>query len=258
MKGLVYRELLLARKNVIAIFIAGLLLSILHILFLLSLRYGNLAKDTSGRFSDIRGALTFLLYAAGLIFCVAASSIAGNIYKDYRSKWMTYAYTLPGGQRRGIRARYLAFLILFFGGVLAGFTNIFLISLLDGKLALRDTCINFTFCLCIFMIGVSFVIPAAYWCKSEEKTIALLTVFLAAAIVGVYLFGKLSDTGRLLFDTLGKYAAGEPVNPKKVESLKAELIVMRNEGLPFLLLAAVTGTAVGYLVSVWNMARKEK
>lgn len=134
MKGMIYRELYLARKTYIVGGIAVVLFILLGVLIRLSLVYGNLAEleEDAFEFVDLASYYAFS-YLPLVLLGIACSSDGGVILSDYRSKWCLYSYTLPMKEQNQAMVKFVikvGFLLLTF---LLGIGNLALFAGLSGR-----------------------------------------------------------------------------------------------------------------------------
>ena len=89
MKGLIYRDLYIQRKNIIISISMYLLVGMIFVLIDLSCKFGNLAKMDDLNIDGVSKFFPMMCSACLLAGC--GTSLAD----DVKSKWLTYSYTLP-------------------------------------------------------------------------------------------------------------------------------------------------------------------
>lgn len=98
MKGLIYRELYLQRKGIIAIVATFFVFNLLGLLLYLSLLYGNLGKIYSSE-EDIQGIhsvlFTIFTYFSSFIIMLMPAEAFGLIASDYAVGWMRFQRCMP-------------------------------------------------------------------------------------------------------------------------------------------------------------------
>lgn len=96
MKGLVYRELYLARKSILSVVGVFFVLMIMGLLIQMSFSYGNLAKLPADEIGDIRGSIyyLFIIVPCACLF-VPLGAITEVLMRDYASRWMPFQYSTP-------------------------------------------------------------------------------------------------------------------------------------------------------------------
>lgn len=134
MKGLIYRELYLARKSYIGGFIAVAMFVSLGVLIRVSLLHGNLADLDSETYQmvDLVSYLAFSYLPLVLLFIPFAGD-GGVSISDYKSKWMLYEYTLPYNETQLAGVKYIIKLALMLFSFLLAFGNLLLFGGLSGR-----------------------------------------------------------------------------------------------------------------------------
>lgn len=107
MKGLIYRELYLARKTYIFGLLSYFVFLLFGVLTRLSILYGNLARLDEESFRSINSASywIFTLLPAVLIFFTLMGE-GGVIVSDYQAKWNTFACTFPVSEKKQAAIKY--------------------------------------------------------------------------------------------------------------------------------------------------------
>ncbi len=119
MKGLVYRELYLLRKQILSNVLVYILLLLFFSLIYIITYAGNLARIEDNNLIDSLYPMGYFL--VGTVPVV--SSVYGNnelIAGDYRSRWMQFSYTLPFSEKKIIVSKIVVRgMLLLFGFVLS-------------------------------------------------------------------------------------------------------------------------------------------
>ena len=184
MRGLIYKELYLSRKQWImgGALIAGFIL--LELLVMFSFRYGNLA-DISGKESSVD--VCFTLFS--ILVCIAAYAVFesdnGGIEADFKAKWNLYGYTLPVSEYKLAAVKT--------GKIAAGFLTGTAISLLNYLVLLGVTGRGFEKVYIyaslaiglIFLLVACIVIPLTYRFKNEKISYGILAIVYAAVMWGI-------------------------------------------------------------------------
>lgn len=179
MKGLIYRELYLARKTYMVGGIIVVLFVLLGVLIRLSLLYGNLAEleEDAFEFVDIASYYAFS-YLPIVLLGIACSSDGGIIISDYRSKWCLYSYTLPMKEQNHAMVKFVikvgALLLMF----LLGIGNLALFAGLSGR-NIESGSIQFLW-IVIMLVGVisTVVVPMTIRYKSANAVIIRIAIAL--------------------------------------------------------------------------------
>lgn len=111
--ALLYRELLLCRKSLMACVVSTLIFTMIPILVILSLQYGNLTMLPEHIVADIRANndLMLTLYAV-ICPCMLVMSIAESAVFDTRIRWDHFRRSTPVKPARLALVKYVLFLIL--------------------------------------------------------------------------------------------------------------------------------------------------
>ena len=155
MKGLIYRELYLARKNIGVCAVIYVLIFGLTFLTGLSLRFGNIAKYGAPE----SNAYLLLILPVNLLMCAAILIITGaeavfNVSSyDLKTPWMRYALATPAGIRKLVGAKYLTYLLLTITGLLvSGVSHVLCLSVCQIKFTARFL-LFYLFLLCFSIFG---------------------------------------------------------------------------------------------------------
>ena len=134
MRGLIYRELYLARKSYIGGLIAVAMFIILGVLIRMSLLYGNLADLEADAYKmvDLVSYIAFSYLPLVLLFIPFAGD-GGVSISDYKSKWMLYEYTLPYNEKQLAGVKYIIKIGLMLLAFLLAFGNLLLFGGLSGQ-----------------------------------------------------------------------------------------------------------------------------
>lgn len=134
MKGLIYRELYLARKSYIGGMIVVAMFIVLGVLIRLSLVCGNLADLDAETYKmvDMASYIVFS-YLPLLLLLVPLAGDGGVAISDYKSKWMLYAYTLQYSEKQMAAVKYIIKISLLLLGFGLAFCNLCLFGGLSGQ-----------------------------------------------------------------------------------------------------------------------------
>lgn len=134
MRGLIYRELYLARKSYIGGLIAVAMFVVLGVLVRMSLLYGNLAdlEPDAYKMVDLVSYIAFSYLPLVLLFIPFAGD-GGVSISDYKSKWMLYEYTLPYNEKQLAGVKYIIKIGLMMLAFLLAFGNLLLFGGLSGQ-----------------------------------------------------------------------------------------------------------------------------
>ena len=138
MKGLLYREFLLMKKNMLITAAVLVVLMTIEILVMLSLRIGNLAKISEnpteaaevsyGLFNMLNTIVAFGIFIAD----------HGVTQLDFQCKWQTFSYTLPVSPYQIAGLKIGKLLVGFFCGLVVSLASYSLLTAITDTEALRS------------------------------------------------------------------------------------------------------------------------
>lgn len=250
MKGMIYRELYLARKTYIVGGIAVVLFVLLGVLIRLSLFYGNLAEleEEAFEFVDLVSYYAFS-YLPLVLLGIACSGDGGVILSDYRSKWCLYSYTLPMKEQNQAMVKFVikvGFLLLTF---LLGIGNLALFAGLSGR-SIESGSMQLLL-IVIMLVGVISAAVTPMTIRYKSANAVIIRIVIAVILVWIVLaFRMTSIVASLTADNL---ISADAV----VDMLFEKLIGFRNVLAmlaPVLLLLALV---LGYLATVRQLKKRE-
>lgn len=210
MKGLIYRELYLARKKIGVCAVIFILFYGITFLTGLSMRYGNIAKYGSDE------TISFLLISLPgmLLACVAILIVTGaeSIFQvsttDFKTPWLRYALSTPMGIRRFVGAKYVTYLLLTGAAFLiSGAFHVLCMTLCNIALSPRFL-LFYLFLLCFTLLCMSFLFPLIFLIQNGDVVswLASIPLFTGVIIFNVYVIqmDKLGDDVDFI-QFLGKY-----------------------------------------------------
>jgi len=135
MKGLLYRELLLVKKNISVSLLIFFLVAFCTDLIAVSARIGNIAKYCSSQTCATILRIIPLLAVFGFLIPIAASQEAAlkGLESDFRTQWMKYALSSPKKAKELVGAKYLAYFIMVCCAFLLGMIHIAICCCLAGS-----------------------------------------------------------------------------------------------------------------------------
>ena len=126
MRGLLYRELYISRKNYIGNIVAQLAATVLVLLVRLSLRCGNLANIES---VEEVNEITFFMFSYMLPFVYFFLLFDKSVHiSDIQSHYQLLSYTLPVTPLKQAAAKYIIKTVLFLYGLALSILNVFLVE----------------------------------------------------------------------------------------------------------------------------------
>ncbi|MGN0695291.1 MAG: hypothetical protein ACI4J5_00840 [Oscillospiraceae bacterium] len=159
MKGLIYRELYIAKKSYITGFLVTLAIMIVGILVRLSAIYGNLAKldEDSYRVMDIYTYNIFMYLPLITSLCTIMSD-HGVIIGDSHCRFGLFAYTLPLSEIQLAAVKYIILIGSAVASVVPGIINAAIICGIGGKALsagiMKNILIITAVCILVFSIGI--------------------------------------------------------------------------------------------------------
>lgn len=194
MKGLIYKELILGKKNFIALLAVAIGVVSLGILVGLGTRFGNLkdfAVEDKARFFNI---FVYATYSLVLAFVV---EIFVCIERDKASGWREIEYTMPISAKERVGSWYLICAIMLAGCLLLGVTNVGVIALVFGQ-AITGSILKNMVCILLGVMVVPLVgipIYQRFTAKSVERfwNVVVTVGILALGIVMMIILIKSKD-----------------------------------------------------------------
>lgn len=188
MKGLIYRELYLARKQYL--FSALILAMFLLLLYLveLSIHCGNLAKLDASTLEGVKSTVYYIGMYFTPILCASFLAEGTVPVADYKSRWRGFSYTLPVSEMQYAAVKFsvkLMFLAIGFGVSLA---NAAILSAVSDRSLKRNAVRTILLILTVFTwYFIALQTPIAVRFRSDKD----LTRFqgMSALVAAVLYFG---------------------------------------------------------------------
>ena len=188
MRGLIYKELILSKKNLLIM--GGMALGFLaiEIMVMLSTFYGNLAKMDD--IEDMRFAFftLFMLVMSVIFFGIFGDN--GVTESDFKTKWYMFGYTLPVSEYK------LAAIKI--GKIFVGTVAGLILSLLNLLMLYDITDVKPEKVYVYYMLAVGFgfllvnciTMPLIYRFRKEKTVFLVLTALYVVVMSAVMLFSK--------------------------------------------------------------------
>ena len=258
MKGLIFKELYLGRKNYLLMTAIWFMLSVLGILIRLSMLYGNLANipTITSDGTDLIIFYTFM-YAPAFVLFLSINFNIDIIASDFASKWSDFSYTTPISEYGYAGIRYMlkaALCVITFALSLA---NAGIMSGLYGK-ELNIVTVNVLLVTLLFVIIISVIAEVLmYRCRSKNKVQAILIAgaFIFAGLVGLILFMLAKNF--MLVETF-KNGIGIPEIAAVIESLISTLYIPHGVFSAVCSVAIIAALTAGYRLNAKAIGRREK
>ncbi len=194
MKGLLYREFYITKKNCLLMFGLITLFAVFSILVMLSIDYGNL------QYTDLESSYmqNLFIYTICSISVIFVENAIQAIYSDYSIKWMKFSYCMPVSPIRAVGIHYLYGFVLIGIGMLFNLLYIGALCLITGKSLQADVLKNVGIILLLGVVWMVTNIPMALKYKTAQEvgkrtTIVLVTAYLVIAAAVTYGMHKMRD-----------------------------------------------------------------
>lgn len=180
MKGLIYKEFLLGKKNYLGFLAFGIGVAILGVLVGLGTRFGNLQDYTV---EDKAYFYNVFVYFTYVVLLLVAFEICISVDRDKRSGWKKIEFIMPVSAVKRVGAWYLTGCMLLAGCFLVGLMNTGLMALMFGHFMTGNMLMNMVLILLGFMAVLLLVLPLyqRFDGKSLERTWS--TIFVVCSIV---------------------------------------------------------------------------
>ena len=204
MKGLIYRELYLGRKNYLLHSAVFVFMFVISVLVYLSMEYGNLARLPEEELADSKRIINFIFSAVipAILFMLSfiTTDVAGS---DFKSRWMLFQYTTPVKEEKYILAKYIIMLGSGAAAFVLSLLNAEILSLLSGTQPEKTTYSAIVLIMSAVLSSASIVLTFTNWLRSYEKAMILYTFTVFAVYIAVVITAVFKNlTSDMLSDTL--------------------------------------------------------
>lgn len=191
MKGLIIRELTLAKKMLLSVFAMVMGIMVVHMMFVMSLRFGNLSHWALLDKLELQTGIGNCYYVEIFALLTGISAFSANIFNDFKAGWNSFARTLPGGIKNSIIAKYICVVVVGLALFAMGCVMSIIITSANGN-SIDGTswCFMFTILLAMWVF-CSIYIPIAYFAKEQNK--ALTVILTPVFIIIIVFFVKIED-----------------------------------------------------------------
>ncbi len=186
MKGLIYKEFLLGKKNYLGFLAIGIGVAILGVLVGLGTRFGNLQDYTMEDKAYFYNMFAYFTYV--LLLLVSAESCT-SIARDKKSGWKKIEYTMPVSAVKRVGAWYLTGCMLLAGCFLVGLMNTGLMALMFGQAVTGTVLKNMALILLGFLTVILLILPLyqRFDGKALERAWGIMVIVCAIAVLIVML-----------------------------------------------------------------------
>lgn len=243
MKGLIYKEMLLSRRNIGLSLIYSLLFSSVFILVRLSMICGNLAYDEEAVLSLTKNMYLFRYFPC-IVFMLGFANSGCNVYADISSGWLRFCKTTAIKENTIIISKMLSLFILSFCAMLLSLLHSLILSAVGGD---RISFRHFIIILVLFnyILGF-FLLSNTSDLVFKKKGIVQLVLMAVAGAAGAVRAMPILESEEAVsedFDLFGYIL-------QQIES-KWDFIIIGS----FILI--IMGALVSYFVSVEALKRRE-
>lgn len=184
MKGLIYKELYLSKKNYIALLAVILGVVLLGILVGLGTRVGNLKNYAEEDKAYFFYMFVYATYAAVLAFVL---EIFWSIENDRKSGWRKIEYTMPITAKKRVGVWYLTSAMVLGCCLLIGLMNAGLMALMFGQTITASILKNMVIILLVVIV-IPLVAMPLYQRFSAKTMEVVLTVLLIIFMIAFLVF----------------------------------------------------------------------
>lgn len=175
MKGLIYKEFLLGKKNYLGFLAFAIGMACLGILVGLGTRFGNIqdyAVEDKARFYNI------FVYFTYVVLLLMAAEICISIDRDKISGWKKIEFTMPVSPIKRVGAWYLTGGMVLAGCFLVGLMNTGLMALMFGQAVTGTVLKNMALILLGFLTVILLILPLyqRFSGKMLERTWSIMVI----------------------------------------------------------------------------------
>ena len=246
MKGMLLKDSILLKKNMILSAVVFLFIGLLFVLVRISMEHGNLAKDEEIRQSLLSNQFLFYYISPLVLFLMGVDHVAGTIGLDMTSGWMRFLFSETGDRSRYVRGK-ICFTVLEYGGMLLiAFGYLWLMTALSGESITwsRAGNLSIIWLLCLSAALLQSLLTVGVENKEKAQIIMMIPIILLYFVFSGVMINKLEEM--YLND-----------GSTPLDVLREELMAAQSWLIP----AAVIGSAViltgGYFLSVEFLKRRE-
>ena len=214
MVGLIQKDMCVLRRQLLTLLEVAIGITVLGVLFFLSAKYGNIAKELASMESEPNGeAMFFVAYRMTiwmilLIPMTFLTTIQECFKADIQAGFSVVAGSMPISKRTLVCARYV-------GSMLLSLFCLGVSLLAGGMVAVTTDAFAFSeiarWCLCAFaglVIYNMIIFPLLYWFRGKRMDLIMLIPLLTVGMYIIIKGGQLDDaelTEALIY--LGEHAA---------------------------------------------------
>lgn len=258
MKGLIYRELYLSKKSYTAGFVTFLMIFLIGLLFRLSTEYGNFAKLEGDAFRTV-DIITYYesLYVPSAVIFFAMMAEHGIIIADFKSKWNTFAYTLPVSEKKTAFVKYLILVCSMLTGLIFSILNALIICGISDRHFTFGIVKNILIIMTCILINQAINIPLLMKLKSKAKSDVVFTIALAMLL---FAFSKFIN--EIFTEIFSGFSDIENMSEAEVWELIGnfiqKIVDFRDKVFLFVPITIIAVISAGYYATVRILKGREK
>lgn len=257
LKGLIFKELYLARKNYLITFAIWFMLALLGILIQLSIRYGNLASLPADDLADTESSIYYIWTYLTAFLLLFSSMTTETIFADFTSKWSVFRASTPVSEYKYTGVRYIINLILVIFSLILSLFNAAILCHISGRafnrLLVGIMLIIVLICVLLNIFGERM----AYKYRDKNKMaakIVLPVVIIYTLVMGgmFYLFSAIKKAHPVMSEEELTLYLNSMID---TYTDKAERII--DAAVPFLPFIIIATFVLGYFSCVGLMKRRD-
>lgn len=220
-KGLVFRELYLARKSIISVLGIFVVFMIMYVLIQMSMSFGNLAKLPAEEIENTRSGLYYLfLIIPSICVFVPMGAVTEIVSRDYASRWMPFQYSTPIKEEKYVLVKTLIASTVLAGGFLLAVLDAFIVSASSGRTLTFES-----FCIIPWIMAIAsviFTVATLLTARFRNLTTTLMICFVLFYVI--FSFSSIDLIDKLSYvDTMEEM--GQLVAEKCASTVPAAFII---------------------------------
>ncbi len=251
MKGLLYKEFFLGRKNYFAFLALAFVFALLGVLVCLSMICGNLQTLPTEDPEGVKVLAMVFTYVPYSLLLAATFCGCNSIYSDRTSGFMRFSYTLPVKTEVMVGARYLIEIMILIAGFLFGIVNASIISAMTNIPFDIGIVKNMVVILGCMVFVYAWELPLAFRFQNPKTVSAVMVAFCVALY---FVAGGLLISGMKQFTSLAENGNEE----EYLQILMDKYSGIRDMVFPLLPLLIFGVIGISFLLSVKFLKRRER
>lgn len=268
MRGMIYRELHIAKKYYIINIAVFLMIMLLEVLVMLSMKYGNLATMEREDFETLDTATYYIFtYLIPVVFFILLNE-GSVIISDAKSKWTLFSYATPVSVYKKAGVKFIIKISSLIIALSLSFINAAIVANLNGK-SIDKMFVQIIFIIAAITVFVScLTMPFLIRCKTEKQAGTV------GSVIGFIMIGSFYFAMYRLISNLKETVYSDATLQMSEEELEiffnensADIILQRvleivtslrdtlSTIAPFVIIGALVGS---YFLTVMQMKRREK